>query len=162
MTWPTTKTNTATRLLVWVLTVSILLLPGASIQKRYHCQITGATSSTCCCKEGAASGPEASPCAKRTCCSSASESDDSDDRADDADCDCCDVTYERTAHDVTKVDRDYTSDSKGSGDYEYALQGPCAFGDDTLVRTAACRPPDGAHRVWSGPPVYLLHCVFLI
>lgn len=162
MTWPATKTNTATRLLVWVLAVSILLLPGVSVQKRYHCQITGATSSTCCCKEGAASGPEASPCAKRTCCSSESEWSDPDGIAKDADCDCCDVTYERTAHDVTQVDPQSKSDSQGSGGYKVALQGPRAFGDAVLDRTATWRPPDGAHRAGSGPPVYLLHCVFLI
>lgn len=162
MTWAATKASTTTRLLVWVLAISIALLSGTSLQKRYHCRITGATSSSCCCKEPATSCPGAATCAKRTCCSNGSASTGSDGMTSDSGCDCCNVTYQRTARDAVRVDPHGSADAQGSGGHKRIAHAVDPISPTPPDLTAIWRPPDAAQRAWSGPPVYLLNCVFLI
>ena len=160
-----TKMNAATSLLVWVLAASILLLPGSSLQKRFHCQITGATSSSCCCEAVAPTDLEADSCVKRRCCSAGAESPDSESFPTVAErdgCGCCDVTYERTAHDASQVDAQSKSESSGSGGFKVALHGASPIAAVAFGHTAIWSPPERVPRAGAGPPVYLLHCVFLI
>lgn len=162
MNWEAAKTSAPTRLLVWVLAVSLLLLPGATFQKRFHCRITGATNLSCCCQDRAGGCAEDSPCSTRSCCSE--ESDEAEpNRSDSSDgCGCCDVTYEQNKLALGKVESLARPESKRDGGSSVALHPAPTRVSFAPSRIACWRSARELCRACTGPPVYLLHCTFLI
>lgn len=82
--------------------------------------------------------------------------------ASDSGCDCCNVTYQRIAHDVVQVDPHGSAEAQGSGGHKIVAHAVDPISATPPDQTAIWRPPDATQRAWSGPPVYLLNCVFLI
>lgn len=141
------------RLFSWLLVFAVTVLPGASLQKRYHCRVTGVRDlPACCCAKGNDCTPEPSSCDSGGC-GSAEEKETGGDE-----CGCCDVTFERTGGDLAVAPEASRPDGPSQ---QIALLPPDRVWSQPVV-WCGTRTLENTPRRWTGPPVYLLHRSLLI
>lgn len=146
------KTNARYRFLAWMLAVVVVLLPGASYQKRYDCRMTGARDLVACCCTGADDcAPEVSSCDSGGCCPS-------EEKEAAGDCGCCDITFELVDTELVVAPQAPSTDGLV---LPLALLPIHEASPAPILGLGGCAP-EKVPRRWTGPPVYLLHRSLLI
>lgn len=148
------ETHARAKLLAWMLAVLVVLLPGASYQKRYDCRMTDARDLVACCCTGASDcAPEASSCDSGGCCPS-------EENETAGDCGCCDITFERVGTELA-IAPHATNTSTHGPVLDPALLPPREASPVSILGVGGC-VPEKVPRRWTGPPVYLLFRSLLI
>jgi len=139
------------RFLAWMLAVLVVLLPGASHQKRYDCRMTGARDLVaCCCSAASDCAPEASSCDSGGCCPVEKEGVSDD-------CGCCDVRFERVGIELAVAPQAPSTDEP----VFHPAPLPAQAWPASILGWGGCAPAK-VRRRWAGPPVYLLYRSLLI
>jgi len=151
------ETHARAKLLAWMLAVLVVLLPGASYQKRYDCRMTGARGLAACCCTGASDcAPEVSSCDSGDCCpdTGGEEKETADD------CGCCDIRFERVGTELAVAPHATSTSAHGPVLHPALLPAPEAS-PAPIFWFGGCAP-EKVPRRWTGPPVYLRFRALLI
>jgi hypothetical protein len=145
-------TRAQARFLVWLVVASLVLLPGASFQRRYNCQMTGARDLVACCCTGEQDcAAEISSRDSGGCCPS-----DEQEPADE--CGCCDISFERLGSELAQSP-DLPSTERPL--LELALL-PAHEASPAQGLQLHGWARERVPRRGTGPPIYLLHRSLLI
>ncbi len=156
------------RLQAGVLSIALLALQPEPAKALYHCRVSGATLSECCCK-GVSSCCDKRAVSERSCCSEDTESTDSQTKfpspqgvSTPAACGCCDITYQGgiPISDAISGSRTETSSRKS---LESVAAVPAAVHTLKWAAESLKLPRVGRYLTpVEGPPLYILYASFLL